>query len=103
MKGLGRFSLYLGNMFYHYDSSLFGWIAPFLAPVLFPQMTQGESLLWTFAFLPLSYLTKPIGSYFWGYLGDHWGRRPVVCCSLLGTAVSTFAIGCLPIHPFSWI
>lgn len=78
-------------------------MAPFLAPILFPNETKLHALLLTFAFLPLSYLARPLGALVWGYLGDRYGRRPVLTLTLSGMALSTAAIGCLPLVPSAWI
>jgi MFS family permease len=93
----------IGNILNHYDSSLFGWVAPFLAPILFPGKGEMEAMLLTFAFLPLNYMTKPLGACFWGWIGDRWGRKPALTASLMGMAVSTSLIGCLPLIENVWI
>ena len=98
-----RFSLLLGNIFHHYETSLFGWVAPFLSSLLFPDKSGTEALLLTFAFLPLSYLSKPLGAFFWGWMGDLFGRKPVLVATLFGMALSTCAIGCLPLIPKAWM
>lgn len=103
MRLQARFGTLIGNILHHYDTSLFGWLAPFLAPILFPQSQGTEALLLTFAFLPLSYLTKPIGACFWGIIGDRYGRKPVLVMTLAGMAISTSAIGCLPLVPGAWM
>lgn len=97
-----RLGAFLGNILRHYDSSLFGWVAPFLAPLLFPEKQGAEALLFTFALLPLNYLAKPLGAFFWGYLGDRFGRKPVLVVTLAGMALSTCAIGFLPLVPKAW-
>lgn len=98
-----KLGVLIGNVFHHYESSLFAWTAPFLAPLLFPEKEGAAALLLTFAFLPLSYVMKPVGALFWGWIGDGWGRKPAVTASLFGMAASTFAIGCLPLGSRGWI
>lgn len=98
-----RCAAIIGNILNHYDSSLFGWVAPFLAPILFPGKNGLEAMLFTFAFLPLNYLTKPLGAFFWGWVGDQWGRKPALTACLVGMALSTCAIGCLPLIENVWI
>jgi MFS transporter, MHS family, proline/betaine transporter len=98
-----RLSALIGNVFTHYETSLFGWLTPFLAPILFPGKSGGDALLLTFAFIPLSYLMKPIGAVAWGWIGDRWGRKPVLISCMLGMAFATFMIGCLPLNKSAWI
>lgn len=99
----GRVSALIGNVFNHYETSLFGWLTPFLAPVLFPTKSGSDALLLTFAFLPLSYVLKPIGAIFWGWIGDRHGRKPVLVSCMFGMAVATFMMGCLPLTTGAWI
>lgn len=98
--GLGAL---IGNVFTHYETSLFGWLTPFLAPILFPGKSGSDALLLTFAFIPLSYAMKPLGAIVWGWLGDKWGRKPVLISCMLGMALATFMIGCLPLNGSAWI
>jgi len=93
----------IGNVLNHYDSSLFGWMAPFLAPILFPGKEGMEALFLIFALLPLRVLAKPLGALFWGWVGDRWGRKPALINSLIGMALSTSAMGCLPLTQNAWI
>lgn len=103
MKFHVRLGTFMGNVLHHYETSLFGWVAPFLAPILFPEKERTEALLLIFAFLPITFLAKPLGALFWGYIGDHFGRKPVLVMTLTGMAIATTAIGCLPLVPKAWI
>jgi len=102
-KFSSQFGALIGNILNHYDSSLFGWVMPFLAPILFPDKTAMEALFLTFTFLPLKYTIKPLGACFWGWVGDRFGRKPALIASLMGMAVSTSAIGFLPLTDSAWI
>lgn len=90
----------VGNIFANYETALFGWVSPILAPLLFPERSMLEALLFTYALLPLSYMAKPIGAIFWGILGDWKGRRPVLVLTLLGSGLATAAMALLPIGPW---
>jgi len=86
----------VGNALHHYNTSLFGWAIPYLAPFFFPQATPSEALFFIFALLPLTYMGKPLGAFFWGWLGDRWGKKPVLMGSLVGMALSSVIVACLP-------
>lgn len=103
MKWSQRAPLFLSHALYHYESALFGWMTPYLAPLFFPNKSGVEALLYTFALLPLSFLAKPIGAIVWGLCGDRFGRKPVLFITLSGMTLSTFAIGCIPLMPDAWI
>ena len=48
--------------------------------------------------LPLGFVTKPLGSLFFGRIGDRYGRKFALCCSLVGIAIFTLGIGFLPVY-----
>jgi len=97
-----RVAALVGNVFTHYETSLFGWLTPFLAHVLFPNKSGSDALLLTFALLPLSYLLKPLGAIFWGWIGDRQGRKQVLVTCMFGMALTTFLMGCLPLTTGAW-
>lgn len=97
-----RLSALVGNLLHHYEASLFGWLAPFLAPILFPDQSSTDALLLTFIFIPLSYIAKPLGAIFWGWTGDFLGRRPVLMICLMGMALATMMMGFLPLSKDAW-
>src|ERR1700731_673710 len=88
----------IGNILGNYDKALFGLLAPFIAPLFFGPEDPVTALILTYAMLPLGFLTKPLGALFFGRIGDKYGRKFALCCSLVGMAVFTFGIGCLPVY-----
>ncbi len=88
----------VGNVLEHYDNALFGFLAPFLAPLFFADSDPLTSLIMTYGMLPLGMLTKPLGSIFFGWIGDTFGRRQALSLSLLGMAIVTMGIGFLPLY-----
>ena len=86
----------IGNLLEHYDAALFGLLAPFIAPLFFGQTDPITALIMTYAMIPLGLLTKPLGSIFFGYVGDRFGRKQALLLSLGGMALATVALGCLP-------
>lgn len=55
-------------------------------------------MLLTYAMMPLGSLARPIGSLFFGYIGNRQGRKKALCLSLTGLAIVTGLIGCLPVY-----
>jgi MHS family proline/betaine transporter-like MFS transporter len=88
----------VGNLLEHYDSALFGLLAPFIAPLFFEPCDPITGLILTYGMMPLGILTKPLGSLCFGWIGDHFGRKQALCLSLLGMAIMTMGIGCLPVY-----
>lgn len=88
----------IGNLLEHYDSALFGLLTPFIAPFFFVKQDPLTALILTYGMLPLGFVTRPLGSLFFGWIGDSWGRRQALFLSLIGMAVVTMGIGCLPVY-----
>jgi len=88
----------IGNVLEHYDHALFGLLAPFIAPLFFEESDPLTALILTYGMLPLGLLTRPLGSLCFGLIGDRLGRRQALFYSLIGMALVTFGMGCLPTY-----
>ncbi|MCE5294186.1 MAG: MFS transporter [Chlamydiales bacterium] len=93
-----RVASVIGNILEHYDSALFGLLAPFLAPLFFAGYDPITALIMTYGMMPLGILTKPLGAVFFGWIGDTFGRKQALTLSLLGMAFTTFSMGFLPVY-----
>ena len=89
-------STFLGNIFEHYDTALFGLLTPFLAPLFFPDFSAISALILTYAIIPLGMLARPIGSFVFGYIGDCYGRKEALCFSMFGMAIISGLIAFMP-------
>lgn len=87
-----------GNVLEHYSHALYGFLAPFLAPIFFPSTDPIFALIGVYALLPLGLISKPLGALVFGWLGDKIGRKQVFSITLLGMAAATAAMGCLPTY-----
>lgn len=88
----------LGNLFEHYDTALFSFLSPFLAPLIFPQQEAVWALIYTYMFFPLGMLAKPLGSIIFGIIGDTYGRERALAISLGGMGVVSLAIAFTPTY-----
>ena len=93
-----RFAGIIGNILEHYDSALFALLVPFIAPLFFDDQDALMALIRTYGILALGIITRPIGSLCFGWMGDRFGRKQALSCSLLGMAVVTVSMGCLPLY-----
>lgn len=84
-----------GSLITWYDFMIFNIAtAMVFAPLFFTDMTYLIPML-VFA---VGFLSRPLGSVIFGYLGDRFGRRNTLVWTLLLTGCSTVAIGLLPTY-----
>lgn len=88
----------IGNILEHYDHALFALLAPFIAPLFFDNRDPVTALIFTYGLLPLGIVTRPLGSLFFGWIGDKFGRTRSLSFSLIGMACATVGMGCLPTY-----
>jgi len=91
-----RVTCILGNLLEHYDSALYGLLAPFIAPHFFGPTDAVTALIMAYAIIPLGLITKPLGSLYFGRIGDRLGRKHALMLSLMGMAIATITLGCMP-------
>lgn len=91
-------SAYFGNLFEHYDTALFGFLSSFLAPLIFPKEDPLTALILTYAMIPLGMLARPLGSIFFGYIGDLYGRRHALFLTLAGMGIVSACIAFSPTY-----
>lgn len=89
---------WLGNLFEHYDAALFGFLSPFLAPLIFPDQDPLTALILTYAMIPLGMISRPFGSLIFGMIGDRKGRGEALFLSLAGMAVISALISLSPTY-----
>lgn len=85
-----------GNLFEHYDSALFGFLSPFLAPLIFPEQDALTALILTYAIIPCGMLARPLGSLVFGYIGDTNSRKKALFLTFAGMAIVSMIIGLSP-------
>lgn len=88
----------IGNIVEHYDTALFGFLAPFIAPLFFPTLHPLTALILAYAILPLDLIAKPLGALAFGRIGDRFGRTRALSLSITCTAVCTGIMGCIPTY-----
>lgn len=93
-KVLGAF---LGTIVEYYDYSLYGFSAAIIAEKFFSSNTdQLTKLTNAFAVYAVAYLSKPIGAYIFGCIGDIYGRKKALSFTIIGIIIPTLVIGLLP-------
>lgn len=65
----------VGAIMEWYDFMIFAYLAPVLSRVFFPDSSPSTALLSTLAIYAVGFLMGPIGSLFFGSMGDRLGRK----------------------------
>ncbi|MFC0673760.1 MFS transporter [Brachybacterium hainanense] len=86
----------MGNATEWYDYGAYAVVAVYISQHFFPAGAEG--LLWTYAFLAISFLARPFGGFVWGPLGDRLGRKHVLALTIILMSAATFLIGVLPTY-----
>lgn len=94
MRNLLKIGL-VANIFEWYEFSIYAYLANIISPLFFADDSTG-GLIKVFAVFAMGYVVRPLGSLFFGILGDRAGRGPPLKIALLMMAIPTALIGLLP-------
>lgn len=89
-------AIILGNTLAWGDFSLYAYFSPVLSHVFFPFASNAEAYILYFIIFALGFMFRPIGSAIAGTYADKKGRKNTLMASVVITALTTAAIGCLP-------
>ncbi len=100
MKNLSKrdYSILIANTIDHFDTALYGFLAPIFAAGFFPSSDPLISLILAYSVLATTIVTRPIGSYIFGAIALSSGPVLSLSYSLIGVAVTTAAFGVLPTY-----
>ncbi len=83
----------------NYDFLAYGTAAAlYFGTAFFPGQDPVAATLLAFATVAVGFAMRPLGGLIGGYLGDKYGRKPVLVGSLLVMGFATFLIGVLPTY-----
>lgn len=85
-----------GTVMEWYDVGVYGYLITTMGPVFLPEADRAVQTLFLFGTFAATFFIRPLGGWFFGWLGDRVGRQKVLAWTLILIAVSTAAIGLLP-------
>ncbi|MFC4565195.1 MFS transporter [Nocardiopsis mangrovi] len=89
----------VGTSVENYDFIAYGTAsALYFGAVFFPESDPFVGTLLSFATLAVGFVMRPLGGAIGGYLGDRFGRKPVLVGAMIVMGVATFLIGLLPTY-----
>jgi MHS family citrate/tricarballylate:H+ symporter-like MFS transporter len=86
----------VGNGLEFYDFVTYAFFAPQIGRTFFPSETPGASLLASLATFGAGFLTRPLGAWVIGRLGDRAGRKPAMLLSFLLIGVGVTGLPLIP-------
>lgn len=89
-------SILVGNTLDNFDTSIYGFLAPLLAPLFFPKYDPIVQLILAYSVLMISLLSRPLGAFIFGVIARKHGPIFGLSYSLIGVAVATVYTGFLP-------
>ncbi len=87
-----------GNVVEWFEFAIYGYLAPTIAMLFFPNDSPTVAHLQTFIVFAMGFLMRPLGSVFFGYLGDKYGRKLSLFVSITLISIPTGVIGLLPTY-----
>ena len=87
-----------GTIIEWYDFYLYATLAPFLAPIFFPNDNPTASLLSAFATYAAGFLVRPFGAIVFGRIGDVIGRKYAFLMTIGIMGIATVVVGLLPTY-----
>jgi MHS family proline/betaine transporter-like MFS transporter len=86
----------VGNTMEWYDVGVFGYLITTMGPVFLPEADKAVQNLFLLGTFAATFIARPLGGVFFGWLGDRIGRQKVLAMTLMIMAAATFAVGLLP-------
>ena len=83
-----------GNALEFYDFLTYAFFAVYIGRAFFPSNTPAASLLASLGTFGVGFVTRPIGSFVIGRMGDRVGRKPamILTFSMMGVAITGLAL-----------
>lgn len=89
----------IGSLIEWYDIAVYGQAAALVFNTLFfPDFSDTAGRVAAFATFGVGYFARPVGAVLFGHLGDKYGRRFSLVCTLVLMGVATVIIGLLPTY-----
>lgn len=90
------FGALLGNSMQFYDFTIYAFLAPYISKEFFNFENSFISYLMVFSVFASGYLSRPLGSLLFGYIGDRKGRSYALSKTIIISTVATCSMGLIP-------
>lgn len=89
-------SALFGNIIEYYNIALYGYLSVHLSRVFFPTEDPLTGILASFGIFASSFVMRPLGGLFFGFIGDRYGRIKALNLSITFVILPSFIIGVIP-------
>jgi MFS family permease len=90
---------WIGSALEYYDFFIYGSAAALVFnKIFFSASNPTLATLLSLATFGVAYVTRPLGSFLMGHIGDKFGRKQVMILTTFGMGICTFLIGVLPTY-----
>lgn len=86
----------IGNFMEWFDFAIYGYFAAIIGAQFFPSGDATAEMLNSLAVFAVGFLSRPIGAFILGPMGDKYGRRTVLIITVMGMGLITALIGLTP-------
>ncbi|MEM1361633.1 MAG: MFS transporter [Pseudomonadota bacterium] len=87
-----------GNVMEWYDFAVYGFFAPIVARLFFPDDNAVLSLVAAYGAFAAGFLMRPLGAIVFGHIGDRYGRKRALLVSVSLMAIPSLCISFLPTY-----
>lgn len=85
-----RIATCLANILDHFDTSLYGFLVPILAPLFFPKSEAVVALIQGYGIVIIGFITRPLGAWYFGRRADAVGPHAALITTIIGMTITTF-------------
>lgn len=90
-----RIATCLANILDHFDTSLYGFLVPILAPLFFPKSDSVVALIQGYGIVIIGFITRPLGAWYFSKQAHIVGPHRVLVITILGMTITTFCFALL--------
>jgi MHS family proline/betaine transporter-like MFS transporter len=88
----------IGNFMEWFDFAIYGYFAAIIGAQFFPSGDPTAEMLNSLAVFAVGFISRPVGAFILGPLGDKFGRRTVLIITVMGMGLITALIGLTPAY-----
>lgn len=80
------------------EFSYYAYISSKISTLFFPSLTPFLALMAAFSVFAIGYIFRPLGSLFFGHIGDKYGRRKALQQSIFLMGISSLSLAIIPTY-----